>query len=341
MKNVRIEWVDSLKFLGIFAIFLGHFGQQAGHAYEFVFRYHVALFFFVSGFFTAKNINSNTSDFIIKKTKQILIPYYIYALTFLIVVSISGNWSIERVQSSLWYLAAGIRNHPVVGSLWFLNCIYVTIIIDFIAIKILKKNSSTLLISFLAFLYTQTLMPHNPRVEPSWFWNVDSALSYWFFMALGRSMFDMINNSDLFNPGSFRSYPLIAISIFVAVLFFFCGPNILIDLGRETLTEKNKTVWMSFFILQSMFSTLTLIIFNVFIAKCISKHSTLRKVGENTLHLCGLENTTKLILPSLLTSVGLVVTLSTPLATYFYALMCLAMAYLIACILKKTIPFLK
>jgi fucose 4-O-acetylase-like acetyltransferase len=35
--NQRIAWVDNLKFLGIFAIYLGHFGTAAGFVYPFVF----------------------------------------------------------------------------------------------------------------------------------------------------------------------------------------------------------------------------------------------------------------------------------------------------------------
>ena len=39
----RYEWVDVLRFLGIFAIYLGHFENKAGKLYSFVFSYHVSL----------------------------------------------------------------------------------------------------------------------------------------------------------------------------------------------------------------------------------------------------------------------------------------------------------
>lgn len=53
--KTRYEWVDCLKFWGILAIYIGHFGSNAGKLYEFVFLYHVPLFFFSAGFFTRKN----------------------------------------------------------------------------------------------------------------------------------------------------------------------------------------------------------------------------------------------------------------------------------------------
>lgn len=37
--KARHDWVDSLKFLGIFAIYIGHLGAGAGKLYPFVFSY--------------------------------------------------------------------------------------------------------------------------------------------------------------------------------------------------------------------------------------------------------------------------------------------------------------
>ena len=49
--NSRLEWADVLKALGIIAIYVGHFGKDAGGLYLFVFSYHVPLFFFAAGLF--------------------------------------------------------------------------------------------------------------------------------------------------------------------------------------------------------------------------------------------------------------------------------------------------
>ncbi len=57
MKNKRYDWVDVLKFLGIFYIFVGHFGWNSGKFYYFVFQFHVPLFFFASGFFFKQEKN--------------------------------------------------------------------------------------------------------------------------------------------------------------------------------------------------------------------------------------------------------------------------------------------
>ncbi|EHD6281987.1 acyltransferase, partial [Shigella flexneri] len=63
-RKIRHDWVDSLKFLGIFAIYLGHLGLGAGKLYPFVFSYHVPLFFFAAGFFTIKKNDLSVFDYI-------------------------------------------------------------------------------------------------------------------------------------------------------------------------------------------------------------------------------------------------------------------------------------
>lgn len=78
VKN-RVEWLDVAKAFGIFAIYLGHFGDAAGAAYHFVFSFHIALFFFLSG--CTENLNRHNS---IRKdiagiVKSLLFPAYFFS----------------------------------------------------------------------------------------------------------------------------------------------------------------------------------------------------------------------------------------------------------------------
>jgi hypothetical protein len=42
------------------------------------------------------------------------------------------------------------------------------------------------------FVFTEYLLPYRPIFEPSWFWNIDSALYYFFYYALGYAVFPYI-----------------------------------------------------------------------------------------------------------------------------------------------------
>lgn len=340
MPKDRIIWVDTFKFLGIYAIYIGHFGHAAGNAYDFVFRYHVALFFFAAGFFAGNYHRENIYRNIIKKIKAILIPYFIYSLIFILILSITESWNGEKLFNSLETAFTGIRNDHNVGSLWFLNCIFVTFVIDILVIKFVKNKWLVSLISFAALVYTQKFMGHNPRVEPSWFWNIDSALSFWFFMTAGRCLFTYLNSARAFDISDKFSYPLIAISSVIAALYFYEGPGWLLSTARRVINDKDKTAWFIFMLMYSTIGSLMLIIFNVYLAKLLSKFNIFNKLGASTLNLCGLENTIKLLLPQLLIIFGLDIVLKNPLSTYLYTFICLLFAYKTSTLLSKRIPFL-
>ena len=70
----RISWIDCLKFIAIFFIYLGHFCDASGKFYGFVFIFHVPLFFICSGFFAKNYEKLSFKEFIFKTIKRLLIP---------------------------------------------------------------------------------------------------------------------------------------------------------------------------------------------------------------------------------------------------------------------------
>ncbi|EBO4521997.1 hypothetical protein DMK01_22980, partial [Salmonella enterica] len=49
--NTRTLWIDSLKAIAIFWIYLGHFEDNGKQLYQLAFSFHIPLFFFISGIF--------------------------------------------------------------------------------------------------------------------------------------------------------------------------------------------------------------------------------------------------------------------------------------------------
>lgn len=45
MEKKRIEWIDVARCIGIYMVFIGHFGAAVGRTQPFVFEFHVPLFF--------------------------------------------------------------------------------------------------------------------------------------------------------------------------------------------------------------------------------------------------------------------------------------------------------
>ena len=56
----RIHWIDVARFLGIYFIFIGHFGDSAGYSFKYFYTFHVPMFFFLSG--CTKNLSGGVIE---------------------------------------------------------------------------------------------------------------------------------------------------------------------------------------------------------------------------------------------------------------------------------------
>lgn len=81
----RVAWLDVARAFGIYAIYLGHFGETAGPAYRFVFQFHVPLFFFLAGCTENYNREESLLKNVKRNIKTILLPAYFFAVLSLII----------------------------------------------------------------------------------------------------------------------------------------------------------------------------------------------------------------------------------------------------------------
>ena len=72
-ERSRTEWVDIARGIGIVCVCLGHLGIESID--RVVFTVHMPLFFILSGMFL--NGDVPFSEFIKKKSKRLLVPYYV------------------------------------------------------------------------------------------------------------------------------------------------------------------------------------------------------------------------------------------------------------------------
>ncbi|EFM2070172.1 acyltransferase [Escherichia coli] len=337
MDKKRIEWVDGLKCLGMLAIYVGHFGNDAGHLYSFVFRYHVPLFFFMAGFFSSKGLSKPAFQFLVEKTKTVLIPYFFFSALLLLFYSTNGSWNLSQVSNAFVNYFYGIRNTPFVGSLWFINCIFVMLIIDYIASRIVRNQAFVLLLSILAMVISIYAFENNPRQTPSIFWNIDSALSYWVYMVSGRLLYPVVNKLLCSTEDGHKTIRIVlfTFSVMVGVAFYYQGPNWL-----PLIAPKLFTGWISepSYILYGLFGSFTLIYLNCYIALYVSRSKMANTLGQASLGLCGMENITKNIIPLVIGTVGLQFSIKSPVVALAYAVVCLLVSNYMYEWIKRTIP---
>lgn len=337
MKQSRINWVDTLKFLGIFAIYLGHYGEIAKKAYPFVFEYHVPLFFFISGFFFKYNSNESITQYIKNKFVHLMIPYFVFSLIYLLFLFITKNVFINDVPSMLLEILTGIRNYSFIGPLWFINCLFVMQVLNKFLSKIYKeKKHYYILTGFFLLIITTCIFPILKIDIPSFFWNIDSALYYYFYFTLGMILYPKLNKIKLNKNKPFGIIVLILIFI-VLTAFTYC----IYKKGGIYLYQKLNINNDFLYILYYHIKTIILIIYNVIIAKILSPIKPFQLIGRNTLYLCCIELLWKSITWKVFTFLGIYFNTSMLHTLCLYIIIILYLASKYIAFLKNALEKLK
>lgn len=129
-----------LSFIGIILVVLGHTGNQInmmGNIFPY-YSFHMVLFIFISGYFyNTKNENDlwGRKGYIIKKTKKLVIPYFIWNLIYGIIVMILNKMDIvsygEPISFNSLFIKPWISGHQYILNLtsWFLLALFLVNIV--------------------------------------------------------------------------------------------------------------------------------------------------------------------------------------------------------------------
>jgi fucose 4-O-acetylase-like acetyltransferase len=334
----RIPWVDVFKFLGIWAIYIGHFGDKSGKVYPFVFTYHVPMFFFAAGFFAIRALKEPARLFIIKRTWQLLVSYAFFSLIALVFFAVEENWDILQTRNAALAFALGIRGKIMAGSLWFLPCLYLISVSDYVVMKLSGSRWAALLLAVGAFVISQTLLPHNPASEPSWFMNMDSALYYYIYFVLGSLLFQKLAGRVESSGQRISLVVLVLLAFALAILTYFQTPAWFY--GKLASVFPALEGFALTMPLLNMVIALALIYCNVIIAKILAPISFLGMLGRETLVFCGTEDVFKHMFSLTLSMLSLKVRLVSPFMTIAFSLLCLvASNYSITWLLNTYFPW--
>lgn len=317
MCKKRIEWIDVAKFFGIFAIYLGHFKEQVGLSYPFVFTFHVPMFFLISGCIENFNKEENFIKYVLKKIKSILLPFFVFSIISIIIRAFQQNASLDSVRAMIVLLLKGnIRNTFFAASLWFLSCLFVMGIV-FQLIKKIKWKPIILLVCLALFIVAQKVINPSPIVVPHWIYNVDSMLYYIIYYAIGYISFPYIEN--LFKLKTMINKIVFAISgigsfVYSALLFF----------EKDLLNTFYNIRYIGLFM--PIIKALIVIWFFFIISKILENSKFLNEFGRNTLYLCGSEFIVKTLLPCCISILGMQINIPNPLVGYMYTFVLLIIA---------------
>jgi len=176
------------------------------------------------------------------------------------------------------------------------------------------------------YVVASLVMNPSPIVQPSWPYNVDSAIYYIIFFAVGYFVFPYLHRL-LTAPGAVMRIlrgTLACVTGAYAVLVFF---------GRDPLNAWRFQPALS--LAHGLLQPLALIYLTLYLSRLLTHVKLFLAMGRDTLYLCGAEYLIKLLIPSLLSIVGLNVAIPHPIAAYVYTMVCLAAShYLLTPVLK-------
>ena len=315
MKKERLRYLDVARALGIFFVYFGHYGTAGGYGYP-VAYYSIPLFFFLSGCSEGMAKDLSIVDTIRKKVKTILIPWLSFAIMSIAVMIIDLNSYGGIINWVKPVIKGCIRNEFFAGGLWFLTCLFVISVL-FVFLKKIKSKMVMLIASLILTAVAETLLPSNPRSNPSWIWNIDSAMAYFVYYVLGYIAFPYMNKliKDTSLKAKFwKKVIAVGAVVYTGIIF----------IGRDLLGWLRHIPVIATF--RYMITTIIVIVFFIVVALVLEEFEILQQIGRDTLFLCGSEFMIKTCIDYFFTNLGFTIQFTTPLSVYIWAGLVLVVA---------------
>lgn len=144
--NFRIKWIDTFKGIMIVLVVIGH---ATGLFNSWIYQFHMAAFFFISGYLSDIE-NKNGSKDIFKKFVSILFPYFFFAIASFFINELLNTWGMyEKIVGTPYLgffssikalLKRGDIYSQYLGTFWFLSTLFGVEILHMFLISICNKN---------------------------------------------------------------------------------------------------------------------------------------------------------------------------------------------------------
>ncbi len=323
--NQRIAWIDVAKFLGIFAIYLGHFNVQAGKAYLFVFSFHVPLFFFLSGCVASlREEELPLKNYVVRKLKSILIPYYIFMILSTILYVIVTDSGLVNTAHILFdgIIKGAVRNSFFAISLWFLTCLFLMEIFIACLGKIMNRYAVFLVCVLLHIIFLVFLK----QSYPSLWYNIDSVANYAIYYSIGYCAFPAINR--FFSLNSEKKKIIFSLTGFLAFAY-----SALVYGGHSPVSWVSDLMFTNTGLLSakmindflSVVGVLITIYLVLVVARLFANITFFQEIGSNTLYLCGNEYIIKALVSYFVGIFGINISFPNPFSAYIYTFVLLVL----------------
>lgn len=226
MKEDRLGYIDIARAFAIIFIVLGHtivHSQHLGQIFKLIYSFHIALFFILSGYTFKIKENETFFSFFKRKFFRIMIPYFIWAIIFLIPyiflggnigneLGVTSSFDLKTLLTNILYGNGNMNALKQNTSLWFLPALFSMEIIYYFIIKFVKRHKNIkiiilfpiLLVSFISVEYF-----NNYLIFP---WGINTVLNIGIFFYIGY----LIKNGNII-----KKPPISNIYIYIYIYAFW------------------------------------------------------------------------------------------------------------------------
>lgn len=276
-KEKRINFIDIARAIAIIYIVIGHTLVHSSHChyiFKFLYSFHVVLFFILSGYtFTVKE---SFNRFVKNKFLRIMIPYFVWALLYLIpyfilgqnVGDTIGTTSSFNIVTQLKNVMYGNGNMSALkqnSSLWFLPTLFTMQIMYYFLITVIRKRPKLRCLMFVPILLLSFIFNQFINFVLPWGLNSTLVLGVFFYIGYILKDYDLLNKEKIMNMKVVL--PLFVIGF---LAFYFNSTVFCIDYKYGNL-------------LLAMLSGLCLSLVTIYIAYTMNKNKVFEYIGKNTM----------------------------------------------------------
>lgn len=144
MDKIFSEKVNVLKALAILLVVSGHLEFSLMGMFT-PYSFQLALFFFISGYLFKEKYLDNVAEFIRRRVKSLLVPYFLYNIFYLIVTVLIAKWTGhlwgKPITWKNFFITPFLNGHQFDLScpLWFVTQLFMTLIVFLFIFKVLRK----------------------------------------------------------------------------------------------------------------------------------------------------------------------------------------------------------
>ena len=187
----RSALVDNARCIGIVLIVAGHAPGFPKSLSDWIFAFHVPLFFFLSGFVIAPHhLQGPASKRIVHLCRALLVPYvFYYLISFLywLVAKRHGLRSDEFATLPWWDPLKGLLHGTgdlmyANVTLWFFPCLFIVLVTHLMVRRCLSSGAALVIYGIAAFAFIVL----RPATMPRWLWSSDCAIVALPFHAAGE-----------------------------------------------------------------------------------------------------------------------------------------------------------